>query len=101
MIVQSASPRARGPEWTLPADDTGHPWPTLDLEDEPYVSDPADLAREAAHLRDLERVVFLVEATGDRIPCLLNPETFVVRRRAGIRPRRSAVGQLTGTALAD
>jgi hypothetical protein len=49
----------------------------------------------------MERVVFLVEETGDRIPCLLNPETFVVRRRAGIKGRRSAIGQLSGTALAD
>lgn len=49
----------------------------------------------------MERVVFLVEETGDRIPCLLNPETFVVRRRAGVRSRRGVVGQLSGVALAD
>jgi hypothetical protein len=49
----------------------------------------------------MERVVFLVEESGDRIPCLLNPETFVVRRHAGVRPRRNLTGQLSGTALAD
>jgi len=49
----------------------------------------------------MERVVFLVEESGDRIACLLNPETFVVRRRAGVRARRSAVGQLSGSAMAD
>jgi hypothetical protein len=49
----------------------------------------------------MERIVFLVESTGARIPCLLNPDTFVVRRTAGIRPRRSASGQLAGAALTD
>ena len=28
----------------------------------------------------MERVAFLVEDTGERIPCLLNPESLVVRR---------------------
>lgn len=36
----------------------------------------------------MERIAFLVEATGERIPCLLNPESVVLRRRAGIVPRR-------------
>lgn len=49
----------------------------------------------------MERVVFLVEESGERIACLLNPETFVVRRRAGVRTRRGAVGQLSGSAMAD
>ena len=49
----------------------------------------------------MERVVFLVEESGERIACLLNPETFVVRRRAGVRTRRSVSGQLSGTAMAD
>ncbi len=49
----------------------------------------------------MERVVFLIEDTNERLRCLLNPETLVVRRTAGIRPRRSIGGQLTGTGLSD
>lgn len=37
----------------------------------------------------MERVAFLLEPSGERIGCLLNPETIVVRRTAGLRPRRS------------
>lgn len=33
----------------------------------------------------MERVAFLVDATGERIDCLVNPETLVVRRLAGVR----------------
>lgn len=32
----------------------------------------------------MERVTFLVEDSGERIECLLNPETVVLRRKAGI-----------------
>jgi hypothetical protein len=49
----------------------------------------------------MERVAFLIEDTGQRLGALLNPHGLVVRRRAGLRPRRSAGGQLTGTRLAD
>ena len=50
----------------------------------------------------MERVYLLVEdATQRRLPCLLNPETLVQRRLAGVQPRRSATGRLTGTGLAD
>ncbi len=49
----------------------------------------------------MERVAFLIEETNERIGCLLNPETLVMRRVAGVRPRRSATGQLTGAGLAD
>jgi len=49
----------------------------------------------------VERVSFLVEATGARLPCLLNPETLAVRRVAGVRPRRTAAGALTGVELSD
>jgi contractile injection system tube protein len=49
----------------------------------------------------VERVAFLIESSGARLSCLLNPEMLVLRRTAGIRPRRSAAGQLTGAALAD
>ena len=49
----------------------------------------------------MERVSFLVEATGARLSCLLNPETLAVRRAAGVRPRRSASGALAGAELTD
>jgi hypothetical protein len=49
----------------------------------------------------MERVAFLIDATGERIDCLLNPETFEVSRLAGVRPRGSASGQLVGAGLAD
>lgn len=49
----------------------------------------------------MERVAFLIEETGERISCMLNPESMVVRRSAGVRPRRSAGGTLTGAGLAD
>jgi hypothetical protein len=49
----------------------------------------------------MERVAFLVEETNERLRCLLNPETLVLRRTAGVRPRQSAAGQVTGIGLAD
>jgi len=49
----------------------------------------------------MERVVFLLEKTGERIPCLLNPESVVMRRLAGVRSRRSTTGPLTGAGLKD
>jgi hypothetical protein len=49
----------------------------------------------------MERVAFLIEDTGERLGCLLNPESLVVRRYAGILPRRSVGGKLTGSALSD
>jgi Contractile injection system tube protein len=49
----------------------------------------------------MERVALLIETTGDRLGCLLNPESVVTRRHAGVQPRRSAGGKLTGAALAD
>lgn len=49
----------------------------------------------------MERVAFLIEDTNERLTCLLNPETLVVRRTAGIRSRRSLGGQITGTGLSD
>lgn len=49
----------------------------------------------------MERVAFLIEKTGERIPCLLNPATVVVRRLAGVQPRQSSYGALTGAALKD
>ena len=49
----------------------------------------------------MERVAFIVERTGARIDCLLNPDSVVVRRSAGLRTRRTAGGLVTGTRLAD
>lgn len=49
----------------------------------------------------MERVAFLIESTGERLGCMLNPESLVMRRLAGIRPRRSAGGAVTGAGLAD
>jgi len=49
----------------------------------------------------MERVAFLVEKTGERIPCLLNPDSVVVRRLAGVRSRQSSSGPLTGAGLKD
>src|SRR5262249_40734477 len=49
----------------------------------------------------MERVAFLIEHTGERIGCLLNPESIVRRRSAGLRRRRSVGGLLTGRGLSD
>lgn len=49
----------------------------------------------------MERVAFLVDETGERVDCLLNPETVQVTRLAGVRPRSAAGGQLVGAGLAD
>jgi hypothetical protein len=49
----------------------------------------------------MERVAFLVERTGERIACLLNPESLVLRRLAGVRVRQSVGGLVTGAELED
>jgi hypothetical protein len=49
----------------------------------------------------VERVAFLVEKTGQRVSCLLNPESIVVRRTAGIRRRQAMEGALSGPNLSD
>jgi hypothetical protein len=49
----------------------------------------------------MERVAFLIEDTGEHLGCLLNPETVLMSRTAGVEPRRSAGGKLTGAGLAD
>ncbi|MGN9804716.1 CIS tube protein [Micromonospora sp. L32] len=49
----------------------------------------------------MERVAFLVDSSGVRVDCLLNPETVQVTRLAGVRPRGAGDGQLTGAGLAD
>src|SRR5436305_969026 len=49
----------------------------------------------------MERVAFLIEETNERLGCLLNPNSLVMRRTAGVLPRRSIGGQFTGTGLQD
>lgn len=49
----------------------------------------------------MERAAFLIEGSGERIPCLLNPASVVLRRIAGVRPRFSTGGPLTGAGLSD
>lgn len=49
----------------------------------------------------MERVALVVEATGERLRCLLNPERLVMRRRAGVRARSAGLGGLAGTGLRD
>ena len=49
----------------------------------------------------MERVTFLVEPGQERLGCLLNPESLVTRRRAGIEPRRSIGGPVTGAGMRD
>ncbi len=44
----------------------------------------------------MERVAFLLEPSGERIGALLNPETLVMRRAAGLRPRRALGGAVAG-----
>jgi hypothetical protein len=49
----------------------------------------------------MERVTFLIEQTGERISCLLNPENLIWRRQSGLRQRRNATGAITGHGLSD
>ncbi|MBB6228073.1 hypothetical protein FHS79_002258 [Polymorphobacter multimanifer] len=49
----------------------------------------------------MERVTFLIERTGERISCLLNPEALEARRTAGIARRRSAGGALLAAPAGD
>jgi hypothetical protein len=49
----------------------------------------------------VERVAFLIEETGVRLGCLLNPEDLEVRRVAGVQARRSGLRPLSGSGLTD
>lgn len=49
----------------------------------------------------MDRVGFLIEESGERLGCLLNPETIEITRVAGLRPRRVGAGLLTGKGLKD
>jgi hypothetical protein len=49
----------------------------------------------------MERVAFLLERTGERLSCLLNPESLESRRTAGVRTRLAGGGFLTGVARSE
>ncbi len=49
----------------------------------------------------MERVAFLLETTGERLGCLLNPDSLIVRRLAGVRLRQGSGGTLTGVGMSD
>jgi hypothetical protein len=49
----------------------------------------------------MERVAFLIEKTGERIGCMLNPETLITRRAAGIVRRKGTAGPLQGVRQTD
>src|SRR6267143_527690 len=49
----------------------------------------------------MERAAFLIESSGTRIGCLLNPNSVEIKRLAGVRRRSSASGPLTGSGLSD
>ena len=49
----------------------------------------------------MERAVFLVDGSGARLSCMLNPNTLVFRRESGIRRSRSIGGFATAQGLMD
>lgn len=49
----------------------------------------------------MDRVSFLIEETGDRLPALLNPSSVRVRRRSGLRPLDDRPGAVTGQVASD
>ena len=49
----------------------------------------------------MERVGFIIEETGERLGCLLNPESVVMRRRVGVEPLRTSGGLAAGAELSD
>ena len=44
----------------------------------------------------MEHVAFLIEESGATLRCLLNPETLIVRRLAGVRTRQPTGGRQAG-----
>jgi len=49
----------------------------------------------------MERVAFLVEASGKRIECMLNPESVVIRRQAGVSTRSVDDKPLNGIGIPE
>jgi len=49
----------------------------------------------------MERVTFLLQGTGERLSCMLNPESLVQNRTAGMATYRGGGGLVSGTELSD
>ena len=49
----------------------------------------------------MERVAFVIESTGERIGCLLNPNEVEINRRAGVERRRLPSGLLSTPGSSD
>jgi len=49
----------------------------------------------------VERVAFLIEHTGERIRCLLNPESLLLQRSSGIKSRRILTNVVSGIDIND
>lgn len=49
----------------------------------------------------LKRVSFLIEDTEERVACMLNPESVVLRRVGGVKVRESVGGMVAGSDLLD
>ncbi|WP_347329657.1 hypothetical protein [Marinimicrobium locisalis] len=49
----------------------------------------------------MEKVVLLVEHSGEHLRCLLNPEQLEIKRQVGVSPRRSLTGAMAGSELTD
>ena len=49
----------------------------------------------------MERATFLLEDTNERLGCLVNPDSLIVRRSSGVQSRKSVAGQLTSSSLPD
>ena len=45
----------------------------------------------------MERVSFLIESTGERLSCMLNPETLEIKRTSGLRALQSLSGVCPGS----
>lgn len=49
----------------------------------------------------MERVTFLVEETNERLSCMLNPETILMQRSSGVKPRESLSGIVSSNNKGD
>lgn len=49
----------------------------------------------------MERVAFLIESSGERLRCMLNPDSLRTTRAAGVRARRAGTGLLGGGSRSD
>jgi len=49
----------------------------------------------------LLRVAFLIEETGERIGCMLNPQSLLLQRRTGVQSRHTVAGSVNGERFKD